>query len=102
MELKPGSRWRSVVCTAEVVVVRPPKGAVSLECGGQPMIALTAERPEGLSPAADHSTGVTVGKRYVDEESGIEALGSKAGQGSLSVDGRPLTLKEAKPLPSSD
>jgi hypothetical protein len=102
MELKPGSRWRSAVCTAEVVVVRPPKAAVTLECGGQAMIALTAEKPEGLSPSPDHAAGTTVGKRYVDEEAGIEVLGSKAGQGSLSVDGRALALKEAKPLPSSD
>ena len=25
MELKPGSRWKSAVCPAEVVIVRPPK-----------------------------------------------------------------------------
>ena len=43
-----------------------------------------------------------MGKRYVDEETGIEALVSKAGDGSLSIDGRVLNLKEAKALPSSD
>jgi hypothetical protein len=102
MELKPGSRWRSAVCSAEVVVVRPPKVAVVLECGGHPMTALSAERPEGLAISADHRAGVQLGKRYFDEETDLEALGSKAGEGSLSVDGRPLKLKEAKPLPSSD
>jgi hypothetical protein len=25
MELKPGSRWKNAVCTAEVVIVRTPK-----------------------------------------------------------------------------
>jgi hypothetical protein len=38
----------------------------------------------------------------VDEESGIEVLGAKAGKGSLAYDGRALMLKDAKPLPASD
>lgn len=102
MELKPGSRWKSAVCTAEVVIVRPPSSPVQLECGGQPMVAFGAERPEGLSPAADRAEGVKMGKRYVDDATGLEALVSKAGDGSLSIDGKPLALKEAKALPSSD
>jgi hypothetical protein len=102
MEFKPGSRWKSVVCNTEVVVVRPPKLAVSLECGGHPMTAAGSEVQPALALSADHSTGTHVGKRYYDEESGIELLGSKAGTGSLSVNGRPLKLKQAKPLPASD
>lgn len=102
MELKPGSRWKSAVCNAEVVIVRPPKGDVTLECGGHPMIAHGAERPEGLALDASRGEGVKMGKRYVDEDTGIEALVSKAGDGALSIDGRPLNLKEAKALPSSD
>jgi hypothetical protein len=102
MELKPGSRWRSGVCTAEVVIVRPPKTPASLECGGHPMIPFGAVRPEGLTPAEGRAEGVKMGKRYFDEETGLEALVSKAGEGSLSIDGRPLKLKEAKALPSSD
>ena len=43
-----------------------------------------------------------LGKRYVDDESDIEVLCTKAGDGALAVDGRPLVLKTAKPLPSSD
>ena len=38
MELKPGSRWKSPVCDTEVVIVRPSKTPVNLECGGQPMV----------------------------------------------------------------
>jgi hypothetical protein len=102
MELKPGSRWRSGVCTAEVVIVRPPKTPASLECGGHAMTVFGAERPEGVTAAADRAEGVKMGKRYTDEETGLEVLVSKAGEGSLSVDGRPLKLKEAKALPSSD
>lgn len=100
--LKPGSRWKSAVCTTEVVVVRPPKGDVTLECGGQPMVPLGSPGIEGASPAPEHASGTHTGKRYFDEETGIEALGSKAGPGSLSIGGRPLKLKEAKALPASD
>lgn len=102
MELKPGSRWKSVVCTTEVVVVRPPKLPVSLECGGQPMVALAGEAPAGSTLSPAFSNGTSVGKRYFDEAAGIEVLGSKAGAGSLGVDGRVLAIKEAKALPASD
>ncbi|HWA62909.1 MAG TPA: hypothetical protein VG939_16125 [Caulobacteraceae bacterium] len=102
MELKPGSRWKSAVCAGEVVVVRPPKSAVTLECGGHPMLAHTAERPAGVTAAADRTGALPTGKRYVDDDTGMEALVSKAGEHLLSVDGRLLKLKEAKALPSSD
>jgi len=102
MELKPGSRWKSAVCTAEVVVVRPIPGDVALECGGHPMIAASETAAAGLTLSADHSNGVATGKRYVDVDTNLELLGAKAGQGSLSVGGKPLTLKEAKALPASD
>ena len=43
-----------------------------------------------------------LGKRYADDEAGIELLCTQAGQGALFLNGEPLRLKEAKPLPSSD
>jgi hypothetical protein len=101
MEIKPGSRWKSAVCTAEMVVVRPPKAAGLLACGGVAVVVHDAAPPGGdIDPS--FNDGVLIGKRYVDDDSGIEVLGSKAGKGSLSFDGRPLRLKEAKPLPASD
>jgi hypothetical protein len=102
MQLKPGSRWKSAVDSSEVVVVRPPQGEVSLECGGHPMVPLGEAAPEGLTISPDFSGGTQVGKRYVEAESGIELLGSKAGTSSLAIDGRPVSLKDAKPLPASD
>ena len=103
MELKPGSRWKSAVCTSEVVVVRSPAAPAVLECGGAPMIALGAERPAvAIEVAPAHAAGSVVGKRYADAESGLEALCAKAGAGSLYVDGRALVAKDAKKLPSSD
>jgi hypothetical protein len=84
-----------------VVIVRPAKTQVTLECGGSPMTPLGAEAPrEALSQ--QHAAGTLVGKRYIDEESDMEALCSRGGEGSLAVDGRPMTVKEAKRLPSSD
>ncbi len=102
MDLKPGSRWKSAVCAAEVVLVRPPKAPVTLECGGQAMLAYSETKPDGLAPAEGFKEGVAAGKRYFDEASGLEVLGSKAGDGSLAVDGRLLERKEAKALPASD
>jgi len=98
MELKPGSRWRSAVSDVEVVVVRPPSVAGVLACAGAPMLTQGTPRGEAAAPA-----GVSlIGKRYEDGASGLEALCAKGGAGELSFDGRPLTIKEARKLPSSD
>jgi len=102
MNLTPGSRWKSAVCDTQAVVVRPPSAPAALECGGQPMVVFNGEAPAGLSVDPAHAAGSLLGKRYLDEETGLEALCSKSGAGSLSVDGRPLIIKEAKKLPSSD
>lgn len=100
-EVKAGTRLRSAVCDAEVVVIKAPGASAAIECGGRPMRALDDDSPrEEL--ASDPGEGTALGKRYVDDELGVELLCTKAGDGSLSVDGRPLVLKGAKPLPSSD
>jgi hypothetical protein len=102
MELKPGSRWKSVVCDTEAVVVRPPKEAGELQCGGAAMVPYAAAKPAGAALSAAHADGSLLGKRYADEESGLEVLCSKGGQGSLVFAGRALRVREAKKLPSSD
>lgn len=102
MELKPGSRWKSAVCDTEVVVVRPPKTPVSLECGGHGMVPHATAKPEGLVLSADHSGGSQMGKRFADEETGAEFLCTKGGAGSLAIDGRAIAAKDAKKLPASD
>ena len=101
MDLKPGTRLRSQACSTEVIVVRPPEHAVDVCCGGAPMVPVgdpAEERP--LDPT--HQGGTLLGKRYADPETGIELLCTKAGDGSLSLGGTPLPVKDAKPLPSSD
>jgi len=102
MQLKAGTRLQSAVCDGQVMVVRAPKDDVDLRCGGHPMVVQGGERPSGLTPDGAHSTGTAMGKRYADEELGLEVLVVKAGAGSLSIGDTPLHLKEAKPLPSSD
>ena len=83
MELKPGQRVSFDGTELEVIVIAPPGAPVDLVC-------------ESGDDAAQ------LGKRYVDEDSGLEVLCVKPGTGSLHVDGRSLVLKGAKPLPSSD
>lgn len=101
MELAAGSRWKSVVCDTEVVVVRPPDSPKVLGCGGADMAPIAGDAPRGaIDPAL--SDGTLLGKRYAEEASGIEILCTKAGQGTLTLDGERLEIKGAKPLPSSD
>jgi hypothetical protein len=102
MQLTPGSRWKSAVCDTEVVVVKGPKAEVALECGGQAMIAHAAAKPEGQDLAEAFAAGTQPGKRFADEETGLEVLCTKGGKGSLAIDGRAITAKEAKKLPASD
>jgi hypothetical protein len=102
MDLKPGSRWASQVCATEVVVVRASTEPVSLECGGHPMTPVGDDGSAELVLDPAFAGGSLIGKRFADPESGLELLVTKAGEGSLAVDGISIPLKEAKPLPSSD
>ena len=46
--------------------------------------------------------GTLMGKRFADDDLGLEVLCTKPGAGSLSVGDVVLPVKGAKPLPSSD
>ena len=102
MKLVPGSRWKSAVCDTEAVIVRPPKDAGELQCGGAAMIPHNAPRQSGTPIAAESAGGTLLGKRYADEVTGLEVLCSRAGQGSLAFADRALTIRKAKKLPASD
>lgn len=81
------------------MVVRASAADVTLTCTGWPMVLvddIIAEDQAG--GAAD----VLVGKRYADDETGLEVLCVRSGVGPLAVDGREMQIKAAKPLPSSD
>ena len=101
LQLKAGTRLRSVTDTTEVVVVKAPGDPVDLRCGGQPLVAMDAEvTPQAVESGFDG--GTQLGKRYADEELGLEILCTKGGEGSLSVGETVLDVKGAKPLPASD
>jgi hypothetical protein len=100
--LKPGTRMKSAVCATEVMVIAAPKEDVALTCGGAPLVELSAQAPAGAALDPNASAGTQLGKRYVDAAGTLELLCTKPGQGSLAVGGAALTIKGAKPLPSSD
>ncbi len=101
-QFKAGTRVRSAVCNAELMVIAAPQGDTEIQCGGVPVIDIGSEPAAGATLDPNFKDGVALGKRYVNESGDLELLCTKPGEGSLSVGGTPLTLKEAKPLPSSD
>jgi hypothetical protein len=101
--VKVGDRLHSVVCDTEVIIIRATAAEVDLTCGGYLMEPTSAQKPDPAPRIrSDQGEGSLLGKRYEDEVSGLELLVTKAGSGSLYVDGHALLLKSAKRLPSSD
>ena len=100
--VKAGTRLKSAVCDAEIMVTRAGSAAVELTCGGRDMLAMGEPRDPAAVPAADQAAGCLIGKRYVDGGEKFEFLCTKGGKGSLALDGAALTVKQAKALPSSD
>jgi len=102
MQLRPGLRLESATCDTQVVVVKAPKDVddVDVRCGGQPM----CEIGTGGDRAAIAGEGepTLLGKRYADDELGLELLCTQGGAGALAIGDTPLLVKGAKPLPSSD
>jgi len=96
--MKAGTKLKSAVCDTEVMVIRGSDAIV--ECGGSPMDVERPAQRGTLNPT--FSEGTKIGKRYVDAAGTVEFLCVKAGQGSLSIGGVALQVKDAKPLPSSD
>lgn len=98
--LKAGGRFKSAVCDAQVMVIKAPAGEYALACGGADMIAPTATGSGALDAALSGET--LIGKRYVNADESLELLCTKGGKGTLTLDGAPLEIKQAKQLPSSD
>ena len=100
MKLQVGQTLHSSVDDTTVIVIKAPDGDVAITCGGEPM---TDAKPDAVGePHADAREGALLGKRYVEDALGLEVLCTKAGEGTLAVDGTALPIKDAKPLPSSD
>lgn len=102
MKPRVGQTLASTVDATAVIVVRAPETDVSITCGGTDMVDSKAgSRTPGTADPAQLD-GTRLGKRYADDDLGIELLCTKAGQGTLAVNGHPLPIKGTKPLPASD
>lgn len=94
-----GKRYVVPGGVAEVIVTKG--GAGELRVGDAPM-QLRGGEETGVTVSTDGMESIQLGKRYRDEESGIEVLVVKPGPCSLNVDGRALELLQPKVLPSAD
>lgn len=100
MELRPGLKLKSAVCSTEVIVVAG-SGDVDLTCGGVPMAPAGTETAPATA-VSGLTEGTLLGKRYCDDGGTVEVLCTKPGPGSIGIGQTALGLKEAKPLPASD
>jgi hypothetical protein len=102
LTLKPGQRLYGANDSAEFIVVKAPPDAVNLSMGGVPPM-LSREEPSGSETTpSGASVALGMGKRLVDAEGTVELLVTRSGNATPAIDGRPLHLKESKPLPASD
>jgi hypothetical protein len=121
VKFRAGQQLVSAVDSTAVIVIRAPEAEGTLTCGGVAMAAPDQAGPDQAGPdqagpdqagpvqpvpaaEADPALmgGTQIGKRYVDEADTIQVLCTKAGNGTLALDGKPLVLQAAKPLPASD
>lgn len=99
MDLTVGLHLRARTSACELVVVSPPSSPGVLLCAGDEM-GVESTRTDGAEDS--HAPHLALGKRFHDEESGLELLCVRAGAGPLTFAGRELQLRVAKPLPASD
>ena len=101
VQLRAGQQLVSAVDSTAVIVIRAPAAECTLTCGGVPM-ATAGEPVQPAEPDPSLMGGTLIGKRYVDDADTIQVLCTKAGDGTLALDGSPLVVQAAKPLPASD
>jgi hypothetical protein len=101
VKFRAGQQLVSAVDSTAVIVIKAPAAECTVTCGGVAMAAaggpVTAAEPDPTLLG-----GTQIGKRYVDDADTIQLLCTKAGQGTLALDGNPLQIQAAKPLPASD
>ncbi|MER5184952.1 hypothetical protein ABT009_42870 [Streptomyces sp. NPDC002896] len=102
MRPRVGQMLASTVDTTAVIVVRCPDEELEIMCGGAAMVEGNGPGSAAGTADPDLMGGALLGKRYTDEELGLELLCTKSGPGTLAVNGVPLPMKSAKPLPASD
>jgi hypothetical protein len=99
-----GQQLVSAVDSTAVIIIRAPAEECTLTCGGVAMTAPGAPAPNASAATPDPSMmgGTQIGKRYVDQADTIQVLCTKAGDGTLALNGEPLLIQSARPLPASD
>ena len=102
MKPRVGQSLVSAIDSTAVIVVKAPEDDVTITCGGVEMVEKGQEPPAGATADPAQQAGTQLGKRYADDGVGIELLCTKGGEGTLAVNGTPVPLKDAKPLPASD
>jgi hypothetical protein len=103
MKLKVGQSLASVTDTTTVIVIRAPQDDVELTCGRAAMVDPKSEAAKERRPLeTSDPEGTLLGKRYVDDDTGIELLCTKPGPATLELNGKQLSVKAARPLPASD
>jgi hypothetical protein len=103
MQLTAGTRLRCTGCSTEVVVIRAPAQDVSVMCGEHALTFVDESVPAVVdAPPSPNEAGTQLGKRYADDNIGLELLCTKPGTGRLACDGTDLEIRAAKPLPASD
>ena len=101
VKFRAGQQLVSAVDRTAVIVIKAPAAECTVTCGGVAM-ATAGEPVAHAEPDPAQMGGTQIGKRYVDDADTIQLLCTKAGQGTLALDGSPLQLQAAKPLPASD
>jgi len=100
VDLRPGLKLKSSVCSTEIIVVSGT-GDVDITCGGVPMVAPSADPAAG--DAVDGlNEGTLLGKRYADADGTLEVLCTKPGDGSVGIGSTALAVKQVTALPASD
>ena len=91
MKLRPGLRSCTAPCaTRRSSSSRHRPTTVELGCGGAPLLDDGQAADAGAALDASLGDGPQLGKRYADDDLGLELLCTRAGAGALTVDGRPL------------
>jgi hypothetical protein len=103
MKPRVGQLLASSVDDTTVIVVKAPDSDLIVTCGGVEMVAPAAKGSVQVAdPDPAQLGGTQMGKRYTDDDLGVELLVTKSGRGTIAVNGIPLPVKSAKPLPASD
>jgi hypothetical protein len=101
VKFRAGQQLVSAVDSTAVIVIKAPAAECTVTCGGVAM-ATAGEPVTRGEPDPSLMGGTQIGKRYVDDADTIQLLCTKAGGGTLALDGSPLQIQAAKPLPASD